>query len=541
MATQEIVMPNLANSPAASIPKRRPDAGPISQAAIFHMQGDLAGALKCLSSVSSELETPDLLRARGYLQLELADFAAAEHSYSAAAELEPDSVENWFQWGFCLHKTGELAQALKAFEKAAAIGTDWVELPLARSVCHLGLKQYEKAIEKADECLQLNPDYTPALFTKAVALHLTWNLDLACEIYSKVVALDPACTQARMNLITAGIQRKKYDVVQAQSEGLAAIDNDNVLAIEGMAVAAFARENFAAARQHYNRLTQLAPDQVEHWLNLGIALRRLSVLAEALPCFVKARELRPDSVHAHTHLAETAWDLKDFNTARSCYEAAVGKWPEREEFTLSLSHVLEDMQLRESAERACESFCEKTPDKEPVWFRLGFLQLQRNAYQESVASFERALAIRPDWPDAEINISLALLAAGDLDKAEAKLTGLLIRKPGNVEAAKGLATIALQRKDDEKALEIHAQLIELGEKTADVYYNCGVLAQNLNRIDEAVRFYREAIALRKDFPEALLNLGHALKIIGNDDQARSLWIPALELNPELSLNYFRRR
>ncbi len=541
MATQEIALPDLAPTPTAINSSRRPDAGPISKAAILHMRGDLAGALECLTNLSTDLETPDLLRARGYIQLELNDFAGAEHSYSAAADAEPTCVENWFQWGYCLHKLGELTQALKAFEKAAGIGTSWIEVPLARAVCHLGLKQYEKAIEKAEDCLRISEGYTAAMFTKAVALHLTWNLDQACDLYAQVVELDPACIQARMNLITAGIQRKRFDLVQNHAQKLLDTDHDNVLAIEGLAVAAFSREDFTTARTYYTRLTELAPDQVEHWLNLGITLRRLSALAEAMPCFVKARELRPDSVHAHTHLAETAWDLKDYITAHTTYEAAVAKWPDREDLVLSLSHVFEDMQLPQEAEDVCVRYSQGIVDKEQVWFRLGYLQLQRQAAKESAASFERALTVRPDWPEAEVNLALALIAAGDLDAASAKLTALLARKPRHVEATKGLATIALERCEHEKALNLHAELIELGEKTPEVYYNCGVLAQNLSRIDEAVRFYREAIALRKNFPEALLNLGHALKVIGNDEQARSLWIPALELNPELSLNYFRRR
>jgi len=531
----------MAQPPTAAHTRRRPDAGPIAQAAIRHLRGELAGALECLAGVGADLETPDLLRARGYIQLELNDFAGAEHSYSAAADQDPECVENWFQWGYCLHKLGELTQALKAFEKAASLGSDWIEVPLARSVCHLGLKQYEKAIEKAEDCLKLSPSYTAALFTKAVALHLTWNLDQACEIYAQVVDLDPACKQARMNLITAGIQRKKFDLVQFHADRLLASDPENTLAVEGLAVAAFAREDYVTARAQYARLTELAPEQVEHWLNLGIAQRRLSALADALPCFVKARELRPDSIHAHTHLAETAWDLKDYITAHTTYEAAVAKWPEREDLTLSLSHVFEEMELPHDAETVCVNYTKATKDKEQVWFRLGYLQLQRNAASESATSFENALAIRPDWPEAEVNLALAYIAAGDLDSAATKLTSLLGRKPGHIEATKGLATIALARNEDEKALDLHAELIELGEKTPDVYYNCGVLAQNLNRLDDAVRFYREAIALRKNFPEALLNLGHALKVIGNDEQARSLWIPALELNPELSLNYFRRR
>jgi len=35
-----------------------------------------------------------------------------------------------------------------------------------------------------------------------------------------------------------------------------------------------------------------------------------------------------------------------------------------------------------------------------------------------------------------------------------------------------------------------------------------------------------------------LNLGHALKALGQDDEARTCWRKALESNPELASSYF---
>ncbi len=40
------------------------------------------------------------------------------------------------------------------------------------------------------------------------------------------------------------------------------------------------------------------------------------------------------------------------------------------------------------------------------------------------------------------------------------------------------------------------------------------------------------------FPEALLNLGHALKAQGRAEEAKSCWRQALEMKPELAEGYF---
>jgi len=65
-------------------------------------------------------------------------------------------------------------------------------------------------------------------------------------------------------------------------------------------------------------------------------------------------------------------------------------------------------------------------------------------------------------------------------------------------------------------------------------YNTGLLHQKLGRAKEAVSFFERALAIRADFPEARLNLGHALMLLGRHEEARSSWNAALEGNAELA-------
>ena len=57
-------------------------------------------------------------------------------------------------------------------------------------------------------------------------------------------------------------------------------------------------------------------------------------------------------------------------------------------------------------------------------------------------------------------------------------------------------------------------------------------------VDDAIKLYHEALAERPNFPEALLNLGHALKSKGSVEEARNYWRQALEHKPELATGYF---
>ena len=59
-------------------------------------------------------------------------------------------------------------------------------------------------------------------------------------------------------------------------------------------------------------------------------------------------------------------------------------------------------------------------------------------------------------------------------------------------------------------------------------------------MEDAIRLYNEALVERPNFPEALLNLGHALKAQGHEEEARKHWRDAIQAKPELAQGYFER-
>ena len=115
---------------------------------------------------------------------------------------------------------------------------------------------------------------------------------------------------------------------------------------------------------------------------------------------------------------------------------------------------------------------------------------------------------------------------------------VLAVQPECVDAIRGLAALALESDDDQVALDLHSKLISLGEHSAQLFYNTGLLMQRAGAMEDAVRLYRQAMESQPDFAEALLNLGHALKALGREDEAKSCWRQALAFKPELAHGYF---
>ena len=65
-----------------------------------------------------------------------------------------------------------------------------------------------------------------------------------------------------------------------------------------------------------------------------------------------------------------------------------------------------------------------------------------------------------------------------------------------------------------------------------------MLLQEAGLPEEAADAFRRATQAKPDFAEALANLGHALKAMGMEAEARNCWSEAVKAMPELASTYF---
>jgi tetratricopeptide (TPR) repeat protein len=179
-----------------------------------------------------------------------------------------------------------------------------------------------------------------------------------------------------------------------------------------------------------------------------------------------------------------------------------------------------------------------SPEWEDAWFRLGYLRFQRADYRGAIEAFEECIARRGKWSEAMLNLALSHWKLGAKDNAKQVFENLLAVEPESVDALRGLSALAVERHEYQQALEFQSRLIDLGERSPELFYNTGLLLQRSGHVEDAIRLYREALAERPNFAEALLNLGHALKAHGQTDEARQYWRQALDAKPELAHGYF---
>lgn len=142
------------------------------------------------------------------------------------------------------------------------------------------------------------------------------------------------------------------------------------------------------------------------------------------------------------------------------------------------------------------------------------VDLQQNKnYDEAIKEYMVALKSDPNNPDIWVNIGSALQAKEDFDRAIQAYQKALAIKPDNKLAKDGITASTAAKQDKEfdsasnaadaaykagnyaDALAKYQSLIKLSPNSASIHFNTAAALQQLNRIDEAIIEYKNAIRL----------------------------------------------
>jgi tetratricopeptide (TPR) repeat protein len=166
------------------------------------------------------------------------------------------------------------------------------------------------------------------------------------------------------------------------------------------------------------------------------------------------------------------------------------------------------------------------------------LALQR--FDESVASYDKAIALKSDFAEPFCNRGGALQELKRFDEALASYDRAIALRPNYAEAFcnRGLALQELNRFDE--ALASYDKAIALTPDYAEAFYNRGLGLQRLNRFDEALASYDRAIALKSDFAEAFCNRGAVLQELKRLEEALASYDQAIALKPNVAEAFYSR-
>jgi tetratricopeptide (TPR) repeat protein len=173
-------------------------------------------------------------------------------------------------------------------------------------------------------------------------------------------------------------------------------------------------------------------------------------------------------------------------------------------------------------------------------FDEGVALSREGKYDDSVAAFNRAIALNPKCQDCFYNIGFAYAQKKDYPQAEENYKKALEVKPDYTEAYNGLANIYNAQRKFDLAAEASAKASQLSAAApgalqggnADSLYNEGVILWNGGKIPDAKAKFQAAIAANANHAESHYQLGMALVNEGKLAEAGAEFNTYLKLSPE---------
>ena len=227
--------------------------------------------------------------------------------------------------------------------------------------------------------------------------------------------------------------------------------------------------------------------------------------------------------------ATAAFNAGRRDEARGLCEESLKRSPGEPMMSHLLAAVLFASGETEAARAHVETSLAKRPDNAAA--RLLAARLARTAgdFDCALSHLDRAIALAPRRA-AFIEKARTLDQAGLRPQARQAWEAILDAIPDHVEAAARLGRLAWE--DGEIALA--AELLERtaqAEAPASVWFDLGLVRQDLRDYAGAAAAYRKAIALKGDHAEATFNLGVVLQEAGLIDDAMRAYAQAYRLRP----------
>jgi protein O-GlcNAc transferase len=140
-------------------------------------------------------------------------------------------------------------------------------------------------------------------------------------------------------------------------------------------------------------------------------------------------------------------------------------------------------------------------------------------FDAALASYDKALALKPDYPVAVSNRGNVLKELKRYDEALKCYDDAIALAPDYAEAFnnRGMTLNELRRFED--ALAAYDKTIALKPGFLEAHVNRGIVLNNLGRLEEAVTSFGEALALKPDHADAFYNRANTLNNLKRYDEA----------------------
>lgn len=151
-----------------------------------------------------------------------------------------------------------------------------------------------------------------------------------------------------------------------------------------------------------------------------------------------------------------------------------------------------------------------SPDNANLWCTLGAAYRRSDGFAAARHAYERALALKPDYPQVLSNLGEWCIAKGKVEEALEWFDKALACAPGFFEARLNQVAALFELARYKDAREAAEQLVADEADRPEPYLNLGNVLVHTGKAKQGIKQYKKALELRPGYPEAHFNLATLL-------------------------------
>ena len=286
------------------------------------------------------------------------EYVEAIKYYDLALKKCPPTIQTdklYYKKALALKNLDRIDEAImdlnEALRQEAGLPNTWI----LKSNCHRAKGEYEEAIKCLDKALEIEPKNLLAWKNKSNYLAMIGNEAKAQEIFNKILTIEPIDFQSWC------IKGERLVVLGKFGEAMNCFNKALPLS-QGHPDVLQLIKKYKQIQIKYQEIPKNLPQNAPEWNNRGINLFRLGVYMEALACFQKAIELKPNSSDFLMNRART-------NSRLEMYKQALA----------DINEVIKS-----------------NPNDAWVWNEMGTIWFQKENFAKALECFEKSLEINPN-------------------------------------------------------------------------------------------------------------------------------------------------
>lgn len=270
-------------------------------------------------------------------------------------------------------------------------------------------------------------------------------------------------------------------------------------------------------------------ESIDDLLTRGKALIAQKKFAEALPLFVHATQLAPDSFYAWGYLGHVFSRLGSWPKALAAYDQALALDEKQAWLWCNKGYTLNELRRHDEALVAFDRALALAPNLTDAWYSKGHTLNGLQRYQEALAAYDHALAINPDHALAWNNKGAVLNGLQRYQEALDACDRALALNPNNASAWNNKAMALLGLRRYEEAMAAVDRSLALNPEDGYSWDTKGQILNALRQYQEALLCLESAIRFTSNEGEIWHSRAVALLGLGRNDEAEAAEQQAREL------------